>query len=188
MAVVKPNALLGVQGMGVWPLFVEEIEHGIEITGTSDASRNDRTFYPRLVNAGTFSISIVFPSWDDYNNFSGWMIYYGRRLGQGGLSRMRVVCPVRRFDKLGVPNTDITFGDRQDIAAFRLKVGFIGADNYNNKMTSVVIPSEDTATQFFYPSGTQLNGQKSAPDDSLYGNPGLTGPLQWTPAPSVNRR
>lgn len=156
------NATLTVAGYGTRSVLVETVAHGMSVVSSTDDARNHRAFYTNKVTSGSFDLAMAFLSHASYQSWSSWMMEYLRRLADGKLGPMRVKVPRFSFDKIGVPNAAVPFGDTMGIIVYRTQMTFIGTSDpldpssYNETVSQFRNAGKDEKiAPYFYPAGTQ---------------------------------
>lgn len=171
------NGVLSVAGYGEYVVTVTSISYGVQVvSGAADEARNHRAFYMSKRTGGRFSLGLVFTSQRDYAKFGKWIQGYGKLVTEpNAIGAMRVMVPVRGFDRVAVPVAGVTFGDSVGQITYPMVLQFDGAREAGDFKSPVVSTFEQAQTgieesKFFYPGGIQLSGLGS-PEDILYGAP-----------------
>lgn len=172
------NAIMYADNYGGHYVVANALDYGITIIGQADEARQNRAFYVRKVIDDMFSIEVVFTKYAEYKEFSDWLLHYG--LAAAGDSTayppMRVLVPSQEFDKFGIPQTGITFGDDPRLNAWHMVIEFQGTRdptsfNTNAYSTFVQASADLVHAQYYYPAGTQLTGSAKGQDDPFYDIP-----------------
>lgn len=156
------NATMQVAGYGTKSVLVESVAHGMSVVSSDDSARNHRAFYTNKVTSGSFDLAMAFLSHASYQAWATWMMEYLRRLADGKLGPMRVKVPKFGFDKIGVPNASVPFGDTMGIVVYKTSMTFIGTSDpldpssYNETVSQFRNAGKDEEiAPYFYPAGTQ---------------------------------
>lgn len=170
------NCTLAVTSYGARSVKCDGIGYGMDVVaGAPDSARNYRAFYISKVATNRFYLNLVFVKFADYDAFVRWVEEYGKQASTPGtpVGAMRVTIPARRFDRVGVPVTGITFGDLVRKTSYRLTVIFDGARDLGDttvpKPSTFSLPANDkTDAPYFYPAGVQSSAAVSSVEDQLY--------------------
>jgi hypothetical protein len=153
----------------------------MEVTGTTDAAKAYRAFYPLRRTKGGISVSFVFPNYNSYNSFAKWMESYARRLADHNnqVGPMRVVIPAFGFNITAIPTSGWSFGDQVGTIVYKCTVSFDSAgsasDFQNLELSRFRRPKRGWKdSRYFYPSGTQLSGRRT-PDRLGGDSPPISG-------------
>lgn len=165
------NATLTARNYGEKKVVVERIAYGIEIEADSDTTRHHVAFYAKKVVPTAFEITVVCRSFEEYENVGNWLKGYGDKVsgGTAQAATMRVQVPAFKFDRLGIPQGGITFGDRLDAVVYRFRLSFLGTQDPLAEGAASQFKdasAEDRAIPYFYPVN-QLRGQEEG-EDLLY--------------------
>lgn len=163
------NCIIGASGFGYRAVRAETFDIGMSIIADSGESKEGQTFYTRKVTKGSFDLTVMFASYEEYKDFTDWMTSYARLLSRDAESTgpMRVIIPSRNFDRFGVPNEGYTMGDEVKALVRRQTYSFVGAsdpiDYDNQSLAQFILPVNDPSeAPYFYPAGTQLAGSEGA--------------------------
>jgi hypothetical protein len=118
------NGLLLAGGWGGLNVDIDVVEYGITITTEQAAARYRRTVYVIRTIDSAFSITMKFSPRQKYNEFTTWMAGYLRAVSDGSAYPMRVVCPARGIDNIGVP-LGIPLGDRAGKFLYEVTLDFL---------------------------------------------------------------
>lgn len=165
------NATLFAKNYGSKAVVVERISYGINVEGDTDATRQHTLFYARKVTPTPFEITIVCRSFAEYEDIGNWLKGYGDKVSGAAAqtSAMRVSVPKFKFDKLGIPQEGIGFGDRLEAVTYRFRLSFLGTSDPIAEAAASQFKDAtagDRAIPYFYPVN-QLRGQEVG-EDLLY--------------------
>lgn len=169
------NCTLAVQTYGERRVVVTRVAYGLEILTSSneDQSRSAKQFHTAKVAYGTFHLNMVFTSWEAREDFNIWMETYLRRLTNPGrqyLYPMRVTIPSRKFERIGIPQGGLRYGDEVARATYPAALVFHAATDPQkanlSELTATFKPAEsdDPALAYLYPAGEQLSGLQKGAD------------------------
>jgi hypothetical protein len=173
------NAVISARGRdnnyGSRYLRVVSVSYGINIAADEAETKFGGAFYPRRVDSASFTLNIIFTSEQERAKFGRWLVRYGRRISSPSnpYGPMRVIIPLRRFDRLAVPTTGIKFGDRRDQVTYPMMIPFRGARDPLSLDSEAISTfhlnkkARRTEARHFYPAADQLTGNKKGVD-SLY--------------------
>lgn len=136
MAVPK-NCLISIPDYGKAAVQVETLIHGLSIFNlggrevNTQESRTGRHFFTTHRSSGGFTIEIIFTSHPAQENFHQWMEKYTRWAADPttDASPARVVIPRRNFDKLGVLDGVISYGDQFGKVLYKTSLKFMGGSD-----------------------------------------------------------
>lgn len=145
-----------------------EISYGVDIVSTEDTGRTGKSFNPMYTDSNAFAILLVFTSYAEAQATMNWFKSYVDDVLNDRADVMRVRIDAREFDRVGVPQSGMTFGQHVGQYVWTSTIQFVGArDPVTIKSTdlSQFVPGGGDYTQYgqyFYPAGTQLSGSASA--------------------------
>lgn len=132
MATAK-NCLISIPDYGKATVWVETLTHGLSIFNLggrteSDQSRTRRHFFTTHRSSGGFIIEIIFSSHRAQEKFHNWIEGYSRGAADPSMDTppARVVIPSRNFDKLGVLESAISYGDEVGKVLYKTTLEFMG--------------------------------------------------------------
>lgn len=163
------NCVMSASGWGAIYVKVLTIGHGISIVANSSTQRFSRALYVEKRSSGSFGLVLVCSSPAEHKALGDWIMGYGRLAADpdGQVGSVRVVCPVREFDKVAIPDS-VTFGDTYDQITYPVSINFVGSRDpvpYTaDFVSSFSMPSGDPDLPYYYPAGHQLSGDV----DTLY--------------------
>jgi hypothetical protein len=127
--------------------------------------------YPTRQDETDFTITLQFVVYKEFEDFSNWLLVYGRKVS-GDLVpvAMRVQIPGRNFDKTAVPTSGMRYGLSFDTITHTTRLTFVGVEDalsYDSPLLSRfrVARNQEEISQFFYPSGEQLDATDRAAAD-----------------------
>lgn len=166
------------RGVGGRDIRVTALDFGLGIIASSDSeARSRRAFYPVVTTGSSFSMTIVFISYEERGRFTRWMKDYMTSVAMGtatsGIMTIRV--PSKNFVRTAVPETEIPFGEGVTDIGYEVTIGFKGASdpvnmNLSKKMAGISYfkgPTDDAESRYFYPAGRQVKGAEAL-DGSLF--------------------
>lgn len=169
------------------------ILYGMEIQGNEDHGQGGssyggyggKVFYTRQLFQSTFSIEVLFPTFEERENFANWAIAYTKSISNwknvNSANYMRVMGP-RGFDFLGVLTEGIRRSNQVTDLVWTMDLVFRGSQPTRNGQRAFVKsssfsppnpngPDFDTQSIYFYPSDMPLNSIIGAKEDSIYKTP-----------------
>lgn len=169
------NCLITIAQFGKVRVKAERVTHGMSIVeySSSGQTRRYRAFYPSKRTSGSFELDLVFTTFRGYKKFAEWLERYSRHASnpRTATNAARVVIPSRKFDKVGVLESGITYGDRVGATSYRMQLAFVGSRSpvevSNQTASRFVLPAakkKDKALPYLYPAGTQLSGNDRGED------------------------
>lgn len=173
------NGTLIAGNFGTRKVGVVSISHGMTVVADEDSTRDARVMYTSKRTSGSFGMVLVFTSYMEHVRTMQWFEEYVRRAAHPDVNPgpMRVIVPVRKFDKVGIPAVSsgpLVTDDEVGRVVWRVNVGFEGARDSLNfsdaRVSKFSMPAwKDAASQYFYPGGIQLGGTEKG-EDALYNN------------------
>ena len=167
------NGTIGSQGSGSRQVRVMALNQWIGIIAGSQASesRSRRAMYPVVTTSSSFEVTLQFLSYAERQRFNNWLTNYMLSI-VGGTAQsgvMTVSVPSRKFLKVAVPETEVTFGEGFNDVGYTLTLGFCGATDpldldLGARMAGISYfkpPTSGRVTKFFYPAGEQVKGAES---------------------------
>lgn len=123
--------MISAAGYGSIGVQVVRLDIGTSIISNETGARRHRSFYPWKVTSSSFGVRIVHRSYADFRAFNEWMSTYCIRLSEPGstVGPARVVVPVRKFDRVCVPQGPFQFGRNWDDVTHTQDLAFIGASD-----------------------------------------------------------
>lgn len=159
---------------------VDRVVFGFEMIAEESQARTRRAFYPHQTAPSQFGIGVVINGNAERNSFNGWMMAYANYILDPGLKgkmlpQMTVSVPMRGFTRVGVPVRGFEFGDHLGSMVWTPLVIFETSGEpkdwdqtfYTSKVYADLARANSPATQYFYPTGTQLSGGE-APTQTGY--------------------
>lgn len=193
------NALMTASGWGTIYVKVQTIGHGISVVSTSSTGRKARTLYITRRTSGSFGVTFICTSYDEYKALGDWIMGYGKRLATEAPSvgPVRMICPSRNFDKVAVPK-GVSFGDDAMTHTYPVSIDFIGSRDpvplTADYVSSFSLPADsDPSLPYYYPAGEQLSGEQTGVD-SMFDVPlsvvlpGVNGPVLDVTYPGLGSR
>lgn len=163
----KNNGLLWVHNFGQRAVCVERINHGISIIQNASNLRHGKTTNFRVVTSGSFELSLVCTSFQEYRDLGEWLMAYGDKMSNPNnqVSAMRVTVPQFSFDKVAIPYRGVNQGDTVEAVVYRMTLAFAGTTDpvgaaYASKY---VAPKVEDVAPFVYP-GSQLKAGELTED------------------------
>ena len=187
------NCVISIPNFGKARVRATRVVHGMSVVAYAgeDESRAGKAFYPSKRTSGSFELTLKFARDKGYREVMEWLQRYQRWAGnpKTQASACRVVIPSRNFDKIGILETGVTFGDEVQSVTHTVTLGFVGSSdprNFDNKgLVSVFKKPKDNdpALDYFYPV-KQLKGNQTGWDtvydvpaeEILLDNPGSDQP------------
>ncbi len=126
------NCLISIPSYGKTYVWVESIVHGLNIftfgPENSQESRTRRQFFTSHRTSGSFTLDLIFTSHDSREQFLSWLEGYARWAGNPSTNStsVRVVVPSRGFDKMGVLDGALAYGDEVGKVLYQTRIGFMG--------------------------------------------------------------
>ena len=157
------------------------ITHGVTVLYDESASRIRRAFYPHRLTSAQFTIGIQLNGDEEFRSFSSWMANYVDYLLDPNLAFdlfpvMTVAIPSKSknpsedFLRDGVPMSGFEWGDHVGAMVWQPQVVFESAGEHGivPKLSRVegLSAIADKNVRYFYPTGTQLNGNQAPSNDS----------------------
>lgn len=162
------NCTLSVPRFGQRNVIAERVSHGLNVIpyAGEGESRNRRTLYTSKRSSGSFDLDLVFPSYEDYESTMKWLTRFGKWVSNpyGVPAAMRVTIPSRKFDKNGILEGGITFGDQVGSFVYRVNLAFMGASGAMDHTSedsgdiSWVDRKGDEKVARLYPSNSLIGG------------------------------
>ncbi len=162
--------LLSAAGYGELRVTVTRVSFGMSIDASSGVSRHGKAMYSKAVTDGEFAIDMIFRNHGEYAKVNSWFQGYGRGLSNPGstIGPIRVIYPPRNFDRVGIPNSPITFGDNVRSVTYKMTMGFLTTRDVSTVASQFDNKSVDNQTKYFSPAGEQLTGDKGGVGDAIY--------------------
>ena len=164
------NGLLSATGWGQHRVTVTQVAHGVSIITNQDDARSMRSLYLLRRSVAPFTVWVHSASYAESVELAEWLRGYATRAASpgSGVGAMRVQVPSRDFDQLGVPDGEIAYGDRVGAYTYPATLTFQGVADTRERGNPVVATyqaaADKTVSQYFYPAGTQLSGQRVGVD------------------------
>lgn len=165
------NATFATKNFGSRSVMISEISYGIDIIATEGEASQRTAFYPLAYDGSSFSVTLIFATWEDREAFSSWLRAYMEKVltGHGFYASMTINCPVRDFVRVGIPQDQLEYGEGLTDVGYTVSLNFLGVtdptDPNSSTLNSGVAyfkwPKKDKTTKYFYPSGQQLSGAAS---------------------------
>ena len=184
------NCTISIANFGRARVRATRVVHGMSVVAYAgeDQSRAGKAFYPSKRTSGSFELTLVFSRDKGYRQVMEWLQRYQRWAGnpKTQANPCRVLIPSRDFDKIGVLESGVTFGDDVRDITHKVTLAFAGASDpidFKNSVVSKYVraKSKDPSLPYFYPAGSQLKGTASGwdmiydidPDEVTLGDPGV---------------
>ena len=184
------NCTISIANFGRARVRALRVVHGMSVVAYAgeDQSRAGNAFYPSKRTSGSFELTLVFSRDQGYREIMEWLQRYQRWAGnpKTKATACRVTIPSRHFDKIGVLESGVTFGDDVRDVTHKVTLAFAGSsDPLDFKGNQSVVSqfkkarSKDPALPYFYPGGQQLKGKSMGwdtiydidPDEVIMGDP-----------------
>lgn len=174
---MSTNCLITVANFGHLHVRATRVVHGMSVVAyaSEGQSRTSKAFYSSKRTSGSFELRLIFSKNHTYRVVCDWLERYSRWAADPATdaSPVRVVIPVRNFDKTGILKSGVTFGDDVTDVTKSVDLAFVGSrDPY--ELDSPVLSqfalgerTDDPALPYFYPAARQLSG-RSTGWDTLY--------------------
>jgi hypothetical protein len=168
------NGWISVNGYGSRLVTVLSVAHGMEVVGEEARARRHRDFYPHYVSRGSVRVVVWFRDQPEADAFAKWLWTYSLRLADPSqqLGPARVLVPGFAFDRTGVIESGLVFGDDQGnpgtVAMALVFSGTADAASFVNPEVSrfTAAAKDQAASKYFYPEGTQQSGDEGL--DAIY--------------------
>lgn len=147
--------------------------YGVKMIYAESQARTQRAFYPHRSATEQFSIEVLLKDWDERSDFTDWLASYSEWALDPNIVRkefpyMTVLVPSREFSHHGVPLAPYEWGAHTGMMMFSPKIVFEAAFSPGQTAPPVVSTvinkwkafGQDPAIQYFYPFGTQLQGNQ----------------------------
>ena len=190
------NCLLSIKDYGTRRVVVTRVTHGMSVftfNNDESQSRHRKQFLTFKRTSGSFDLSLIFTSSQARDRLSEWFrTYLIQASDPNGVTHpVRVTIPSRQFDKTGILEGELEYGDIVGTPTYKLELKFMGSrdplDLTNDQLRSRFVPPEsaDPILPRLYPSGSVLNDAaqriESNPFDTAVDVRGLLGGAQWNP-------
>lgn len=163
------NGRISARGHGTQRLRVLGLNYGLGIIATSDnQARNRRAFYPLITTGSSFTMTLGFVSWGEREQFNRWMQRFMDDVSSGAAryGTQTVVVPSYNFQRVGVPENDLVFGEGVGDVLYQTSIEYIGAsDPLNTDLSARRMgtayykkPRGSAEAGYFHPLGTQVAG------------------------------
>lgn len=162
------NATLSYQlrGTSTARLRCKQLSISYGINAEESHAKNTRAFYPHLRVQGTFALTFDFVHWPEYTEAMTWFRRYINALMTSRTpSPMVVTLNARKFVRLGVPTTGISFGDHVGSMVFSPTITFISVADPRDSRSSTL--SAKSASHATLPAGNQTSTNWFYPDSKL---------------------
>lgn len=176
----KANCLISIADYGAHRVKATRVTHGMSVVAYSGegVSRRGRAFYPSKRTSGSFELDLVFTTYGGYRKIANWLERYSRWASnpKSLATPVRVVIPSRNFDKVGVLEEGLTFGDVVAATSYTMTLAFVGSrdpmemNGRNLSMFRLPKNIDDPALPYLYPAGTQLKVGETG-FDTIYDEP-----------------
>lgn len=164
----------GKGGAQVYRVRCSGLSHGFGMIATESAARTTRAFYPHQNAPTQFGIRVDLIGHAERDSFNNYLMAYAEYILDPGLTgtrtpQMTVSVPSRNFKRVGVPNTGVEFGVATGDFLFQPTVVFETSGEpydwsdrfYISKVYASHAYTRSPESQFFYPTGLQLNGNEA---------------------------
>lgn len=161
------NCTISIANFGRARVRATRVVHGMSVVAYAgeDQSRAGKAFYPSKRTSGSFELTLVFARDRGYKQVMEWLQRYQRWAGnpRTKANPCRVTIPSRNFDKVGVLESGVEFGDNVQAVTHTVTLGFVGSSDPINFKSDIVsrfrLPKyKDPALPYLYPGGEQLKG------------------------------
>lgn len=172
-AVRQRNCSLVASGYGTRSVYCRAFGHGVEIVSDESEAKDRRAFYVSRTTTGSFLLLLEFPTQAEYDDVGAWLRGYIERLSSGQISPMRVIVPDRRFDRVAIPRTGVTFGAQSGRIVHTMALTFVTTADPLSHFSALIaryeLPHGDQYNvSRFHPAGVQVGG---AVESNLYDRP-----------------
>jgi hypothetical protein len=154
--------------------------YGVQMVSGESAARIHRAYYPHKTANQQFSVQVLLKDWAERNDFINWLSSYAQwaldpNVVRGSFPVMTVQVPSRDFYQRGMPLQGYEWGAHTGMMMFTPVIMFEAAYSPGqlnvSPETSTVINkwsafASDPAIRYFYPFGTQLEGDAVPTDYS----------------------
>lgn len=161
------NAIITIPKFGSMRVNVTAVSHGISVVqySTSGQTRTQQAFYPAKRTSGSFELDLAFATYKGYESAADWLTRY-QMWAANPKSRprpARVLIPSRNFDKIGVLEGGVTYGDTVGAIVRRMQLAFVGSRdplllNSNNRSEFLMPDTTSEMLTYLYP-GSQVKGK-----------------------------
>lgn len=130
--VPSKNCLIVAPGYGTIGTQVISIDLGMSVISNETGARRHRTLYPWKRTSSSFSMTVIHRSMAEFRTFNDWMRVYVERISDpnnNSVGPLRVILPARRFDRVCVPEGNLTYGRRHPEYTRRQDLDFVGASD-----------------------------------------------------------
>lgn len=173
------NGLITTDSAGTYKVRVTRIEQNATIISKEAQGRTRRVFYPTVTATSSFTLGVIFPSWESREKFNIWMSGFMDKVvaGRGFKAAVQVDVPDRDFSRTCIPTGPLQYGEALSDVVFPMALRFTGSsdplkiDLENKRARAHFVPPKkgrDTSI-FFYPSGKQISGP-GVLDEGIYDN------------------
>lgn len=173
------NCTISIANFGRARVRATRVTHGMSVIAYAGEaeSRAGKAIYLSKRTSGSFELSLVFARDDRYRQVMEWLQRYQRWAGnpKTKAGACRVTIPSRNFDKVGILESGVTFGDQVDAVTHKVTLGFVGSSDpigfKNDTVSKFALPKhQDPSLPYFYPAGRQLKGDQMG-WDTIYDLP-----------------
>ena len=153
------------------------VSYGVKVIYDESQARIRKAFYPHRLSSAPFSVGVLLVGEKEFVSFNRWLSEYATYLLTTDLSAsqfpaMAVSIPSRRFLRRGVPTQGFAFGDHVGAMIWTPTIIFESAEEPSDPSQKSLALSRyvktsaslDPATEYFYPTSTQLSGNEAPPD------------------------
>lgn len=154
------------------------IMHGFEMVADESQGRRHKAYYPHKTAPTEFAIVIELKGRSELNSFNAYLMRYANYILDPAITevpQMTVKVPSRNFRRIGIPMKGFMFGSQVGEMLWRPTVVFQTSGepidwDQTFKISGVAAKAaakKSPATEFFYPTGTQLSGDQAASGAAL---------------------
>lgn len=154
------------------------LSFGVQMVATESAARIHRAYYPHKTANQQFSVQLLLKDWAERNDFTTWLADYAQWALDPNVVRrqypyMTISVPSRDFYQRGLPLEGYEWGAHTGMMMFTPTILFEAAFSPGQQSLSVAVSSvinkwsafaSDPAIKYFYPFGTQLQGNEVPQD------------------------
>lgn len=146
---------------------------GYQMIASESQARDRKAFYPRKTAPTQFALGVELVGYRERQSLNNWLMAYVAYILDPSLPRKRtpqmtVTLPNRNFKRVGVPISGIEYGDNLGLMVKTPQIVFETSgepldwdDPYNiSRVYAEMAKEQSPETEYFYPTGTQLNGSE----------------------------
>lgn len=158
----------------VYQVRCSALTYGYQMIAEEGQARVTRAYYPHQTAPTQFSLRVDLIGYAERNSFNAYLMSYVNYALDPGVTgtnmpQVTVTLPARNFKRVGVPISGFEFGGHLGAMSFQPTVVFETSGeplDWNEKILPSLVKignsqKQSPETQYFYPTGTQLNGGDS---------------------------